>query len=80
MQNVKPINTPLTAHFKLSSALSLQSKDEINYMSRVPYCTIVSYFMYAMVCLCPDLSYVVSAFSRYIAKLGKNIRKQTNRF
>ncbi|KAG8482499.1 hypothetical protein CXB51_024054 [Gossypium anomalum] len=37
MQSAKPVSTPLAAHFRLSSALSPQSDDEIEYMSHVPY-------------------------------------------
>ncbi|KAG8473168.1 hypothetical protein CXB51_035114 [Gossypium anomalum] len=41
MQSAKPISTPLATHFRLSSALSLQSNDEIEYMSHVPYSSAV---------------------------------------
>ncbi|KAG8481754.1 hypothetical protein CXB51_027217 [Gossypium anomalum] len=41
MQSAKPVSTPLAAHFKLSSALSPQSDDEIEYMSHVPYSSAV---------------------------------------
>ncbi|KAG8482498.1 hypothetical protein CXB51_024223 [Gossypium anomalum] len=61
MQSAKPISTPLAAHFRLSSALSPQSDDEIEYMSHVPYFSVVGSLMYAMVCSGPDLSY---AFGR----------------
>ncbi|KAG8475835.1 hypothetical protein CXB51_032770 [Gossypium anomalum] len=71
MQSAKPISTTLAAHFRLSSALSPQSNDEIEYMSHVPYSSVVESLMYAMVCSCPDLSYVVSAVSRYMANPGK---------
>ncbi|KAG8477717.1 hypothetical protein CXB51_027597 [Gossypium anomalum] len=64
MQSAKPVSTPLAAHFRLSSALSLQSDDEIEYMSHVPYSSAVGSLMYAMVCSRPDLSYAVSAFGR----------------
>ena len=37
MHDAKPVSTPLTAHFKLSSALCPVSDDDIEYMSRVPY-------------------------------------------
>ncbi|KAG8474924.1 hypothetical protein CXB51_031638 [Gossypium anomalum] len=37
LDSAKPVSTPLTAHFRLSSALSPQSDDEIEYMSHVPY-------------------------------------------
>ncbi|RVW97269.1 Retrovirus-related Pol polyprotein from transposon TNT 1-94 [Vitis vinifera] len=36
------------AHFKLSSALSPQSDDDVDYMSRVPYSSTVGSFIYAM--------------------------------
>ncbi|KAG8481839.1 hypothetical protein CXB51_027157 [Gossypium anomalum] len=64
MQSAKPVSTPLAAHFRLSSALSPQSVDEIEYMSHVPYSSAVGSLMYAMVCSRPDLSYALSAFGR----------------
>ncbi|KAG8475193.1 hypothetical protein CXB51_031757 [Gossypium anomalum] len=66
MQSAKLVNTPLAAHFRLSSTLSPQSDDEIEYMSHVPYSSAVGSLMYPMVCLRPDLSYAVSAVSRYM--------------
>ncbi|KAG8474805.1 hypothetical protein CXB51_031510 [Gossypium anomalum] len=45
--------------------------DEIEYMSHVPYSSAVGSLMYAMVCSRPDLSYAVSAVSRYMANPGK---------
>ncbi|KAG8472495.1 hypothetical protein CXB51_034177 [Gossypium anomalum] len=71
MQSAKPISTPLAAHFRLSSALTPQSDDEIEYMSHVPYSSAVGSLIYAMVCSHLDLSYAVSAVSRYMANLGK---------
>ncbi|KAG8472381.1 hypothetical protein CXB51_035329 [Gossypium anomalum] len=71
MRSAKPVSTPLAAHFRLSSALSPQSDDEIEYMSHVPYSSAVGSLMYAMVCSRPDLSYAVSAVSRYMVNLGK---------
>ena len=71
IQNAKPISTPLVAHFKISSSLSLKSKDDVDYMSRVPYSGVVGSLMYAMICSRQDLSYVVSVVSRYMANLNK---------
>ncbi|KAG8481484.1 hypothetical protein CXB51_026330 [Gossypium anomalum] len=71
MRSAKPVSTPLAAHFRLSSALSPQSDDEIEYMSHVPYSSAVGSLMYVMVCSRPDLSYAVSAVSRYMANPGK---------
>ncbi|KAG8501803.1 hypothetical protein CXB51_004715 [Gossypium anomalum] len=49
MRSAKPVSTPLAAaHFRLSSALSPQSDDEIKYMSHVPYSSAVGSLMYAM--------------------------------
>ncbi|KAG8490441.1 hypothetical protein CXB51_016092 [Gossypium anomalum] len=71
IRSAKPVSTPLAAHFRLSSTLSPQSDDEIEYMSHVPYSSAVGSLMYAMVCSRPDLSYAVSAVSRYMANPGK---------
>ncbi|KAG8478903.1 hypothetical protein CXB51_028748 [Gossypium anomalum] len=48
-----------------------KTNDEIEYMSHVPYSSAVGSLMYAMVCSRPDLSYAVSAVSRYMANPGK---------
>ncbi|KAG8488772.1 hypothetical protein CXB51_016789 [Gossypium anomalum] len=65
MQSAKLVSTPLAAHFRLLSALSPQSDDEIEYMSHVLYSSVVGSLMYAMVCSRPDLSYAISAVSKY---------------
>ena len=49
MQNAKLVSTPLVLHFRLSFALSPQSDDDVDYMSRVPYSSVVGSLMYAMV-------------------------------
>ena len=71
MHNCKPVSTLLALHFKLSALLYPQSDDEIEYMARVPYSSIVGSLMYAMVCTRPDLSHDVSLVSRYMANPGK---------
>lgn len=70
MQNSKLVSTPLVAHFILSAALSPQSKEEEQSMSRVPYSATVGSIMYAMVCTCLDISQVANVISRYMANLG----------
>ncbi|KAG8473757.1 hypothetical protein CXB51_035572 [Gossypium anomalum] len=47
-ESAKPVSTPLAAHFKLSSTLSPQLDDRIEYMSHVPYSSAVGSLMYAM--------------------------------
>lgn len=71
MLEAKPVTTPLVAHFKLSSQLSPNTKDEVDYMSKVPYANAVGCLMYMMVCTRPDLSQVVSVVSRYMENPGK---------
>ncbi|KAG8493115.1 hypothetical protein CXB51_010427 [Gossypium anomalum] len=42
------VSTPLVAHFRLSSALSPQSDDEIKHISHIPYSSAMGSLMYAM--------------------------------
>ena len=71
MQNAKPVTTPLAAHFRLSSALCPQSDEEVDYMSRVPYSSVVCSLMYAMVCSLLDLAYAVNGVSKHMEKPSK---------
>ena len=71
MMNAKPVSTPLASHFRLSSSLSPQSEEEINYVMKVPYSSAVGSFMYFMICIHPDLAYTVSVVSRFMANPGK---------
>ena len=72
MSNCKPVSTPFAAHFKLSSDLCPQTKEEMERMSHVPYASAVGSLMYAMVCTRPDLAYAVSMVSRYMHNPGKD--------
>ncbi|KAG8483163.1 hypothetical protein CXB51_022140 [Gossypium anomalum] len=74
-ESAKPVSTPLAAHFRLSSALSPQSDDENEYMSHVPYSSVVGSLMYAMVYSRLDISYAVSTVSRYMANLDLDRRR-----
>ena len=71
MKNAKPVNTPLATHFRLSSALSPQSEDDVDFISRVPYSSAVGSLMHAMICSHPYLSYAVGVVSRYMVNNGK---------
>jgi hypothetical protein len=46
----------------LSAKQCASSDEDIEYMSKVPYCSVVGSLMYAMVCSRPDLSYAMSIF------------------
>jgi hypothetical protein len=63
----KPVSTPLASHFKLSTKQCAESDDDIEYMSKVSYISVVVSLMYDMVCSRPNLSHAMSIVSRYIA-------------
>jgi hypothetical protein len=49
MQNAKPVTTPLASHLKLAKEMSPNTQEEIEYMSRVCYSSLVGNLMYVMV-------------------------------
>ena len=72
MQQSKLVSTPLAAHFKISTDLLPQSKEEKEHMSHVPYASAVGNMMYAMVCTRPYISQAISVVSRYMANPSKD--------
>lgn len=71
MQNVKIVSTSLVGHFKLSMEHSPKSYEEIDYMSKVSYASVVGNLMYTMVSMKPDIAHSVEIVSRFLSKLGK---------
>ena len=71
MHDAKSVSTPIAPHFKLAALQCASTDENFEYMSRVPYFSDVGSLMYAMVCSRPDLSYVMSLVSRYMANLSK---------
>jgi hypothetical protein len=71
MQNEKPVSTPLASHFKLTKEMCPKTREEIEYMSRVPYSSAVGSLMYAMVCTRPDIAHAVGVVRRYMDNPGK---------
>jgi hypothetical protein len=71
MQNEKPISTPFAIYFKLTKEMCSKTQEEIEYMSRVPYSSIVGSLMYAMVCTRPDIAHAVEVVSKYMKNPGK---------
>ncbi|GJV18247.1 hypothetical protein Tco_1363570 [Tanacetum coccineum] len=70
MSSAKSVNTP-SANFRLSTTCAPQTEAEIEYMSRIPYASVVGSLMYDMVCTRPDIAHVMSVVSRYMAHPGK---------
>jgi hypothetical protein len=71
MHDSNLVSTPIAPHFKLSSAQCPTKDEDLKYMSKVPYSSVVGSFMYVMVCSHPDLSYAMSLVSRYMANPGR---------
>ncbi|KAE8718737.1 hypothetical protein F3Y22_tig00109992pilonHSYRG00051 [Hibiscus syriacus] len=71
MQDCKPISTPLSINFKLSSSMSPSSEEERMEMSRVLYASTVGSLMFAMICTRPDIAQAVGVVSRYMVNPGK---------
>jgi hypothetical protein len=71
MHNVKPINTHLASHFKLTKEMCPKTHEEIEYMSRVPYSSTLGSLLYAMVCTRPNIEHAVGVVSRYMNNPGK---------
>ena len=71
MQNSKLVSTPLASHFKLSKEMCPKTREEIDYMYRIPYSSAVGSLMYVMVCTRLDIAYVVGFVRRYMKNPGK---------
>ena len=69
MRDCKAVNTPIPAHFKLSSDQCPKSDKDKRRMSHVPYSNAIG--SPAMVCTRPDLAYAVSIVSRFMHNPGK---------
>eukprot|EP00253_Pinus_taeda_P034357 PITA_34357 len=63
MEKCKPMQTPLAGF--------LQTQEEEEDMSHVPYASAVGSLMYAMVCAGPDIAHAMGVLSRFISKPGK---------
>ena len=79
MDDFKPISTPLSEKEKLSVVIKVQAKAYQDYMSKVPYSSVVGSLMYAMVCTRPDIAYVVSMVSRFLNQPQKEHWKAVKR-
>ena len=66
MQNAKPVSTPLAIHFKLSKEMSPKTQEQIEYMSKVPYSSVVGSLIYAIMCTRPYIVHVVGVVRRYM--------------
>jgi hypothetical protein len=54
---------PMSHSVTLSDTQCASTPDEQERMSRVPYALAIGSIMYAMICMCPDVSYALSVMS-----------------
>ena len=71
MGDTKSASIPLAYHFKLSTKLCPQIKEEEEQIKSSPYTCAVGSVMYAMVCSRPDIAQAVSIVSRYMSNSSK---------
>lgn len=74
MKNTKPITSLFRAQFKLFKK-SNPSPEKQQKMSVTLYFLAVGSLMYAIVCIRPDIAYVVGVVSRFLANTGKKYWK-----
>jgi len=70
---------PFQKKEKLSAVIKVQAQAYQDYMSKVPYSSVVGSLMYAMVCTRPDIAYVVSMVSRFLNQPQKEHWKAVKR-
>ncbi len=67
MHICKPISTPMQPNIKLSKEKPLESDVKKEEMSKIPYSNVVGRLMYCMVCIRPDISYVVEIVVQFMS-------------
>ena len=70
MEDSKPVSTPQEPGLQLTKDMCASSKDDIEYMSNVPYRSAVGSLMYLMVATRPDIAAAVGVVSQYCEKPG----------
>eukprot|EP00253_Pinus_taeda_P032625 PITA_32625 len=71
IHNAKPVSTHFSSHFKLSKEMCRKTQEDLDYMSKVPYASVVGSLMYAMVYTRPDIAHAVEVVSRYMKNPAK---------
>eukprot|EP00253_Pinus_taeda_P005419 PITA_05419 len=67
----KSVKVPIPVGVKLSVEKCPKTQEEEEDMSHVPYASLVSSLMYAMLCTRPNIAHAVGVLSRFMPKLGK---------
>lgn len=68
IDQAKPVNTPMGAHFKLRTTTDAEWREPFERMKVIPYSNVVGSIMYSMIGTRPNLAYPVGVISRFISK------------
>jgi hypothetical protein len=71
MQDSKKGFLPMSYDITLRKKQCPSKPDEQERMRVIPYASAIRSIMYAMICTCPDVSYALSATSRYQSNYGE---------
>ena len=70
MQDCKLGDTLVAKEDKFSLGQCPKNDFEIKEMQKIPYTSAVGSLMYAQVCTCPDIMYIVGILGRYLSNPG----------
>jgi len=70
MKDSKPRDTPIAKEDQFSLKQCYDKDLERNEMQKIPYASIMGSLMYAQVCTCPAIAFVVGVLGRYLSNFG----------
>ncbi|KAH9679437.1 hypothetical protein KPL71_026134 [Citrus sinensis] len=79
MQNSKPCDTPVAKGDKFSLSQCPKTNLEIQEMEKISYSSAIGSLMYAQVCTCPDIAFIVRMLGRYLSNPGMDHWKAAKR-
>lgn len=77
MDQTLPVSCLLALQFNISMFSSQKRGENKFKMSNIPYASTIAGLMYGMVCMRSEITFVVSATSRFLVNLGKDSWKAT---
>ena len=79
MRNCAPRDTPVAKGDKFSLHQCPKNELEKKDMERFPYASTIGSLMYAQVCTCPDIAYIVGMLGRYLSNPSMDHWKKAKR-
>ena len=72
MQSCSSSKTPIVKGNKFFKGQCPQNYIERDHMKAVPYSLVVASLMYAQICTCPDIAFIVGVLARYLSDPGQS--------